>query len=209
MDSLGMRRLSKSLCVVGLILFVAARLPAGAAAAETGDVPTPPEPGWQVQADAGLVTSGSFSGWAVGMRGLKLWHQVGVGLDVESSSLSASGIAPDNQLPFQYSFHSTYIGGMVRMHQSIGRITPYLDIGGGHVSVSRGAQENTQCSYLGGFDIALAGGADARIVRGLALGLRLAVRLPFGSGGCDQALGPWSFELGPIVSFAIAAGYQW
>ena len=155
------------------------------------------------------MTSGPFSGWGVGFRGLAVWRYVALGAGIDTVSLSASGVAWGNSQPFEKSFRSTYGGALVRARLPVGLVTPYAELGLGYAWISNGSSTNTQCSYQSSINASVAAGADIRITRGLDLGVRWEFRRPSASGSCNDAYGPWGFEFQSLHMLAMGASYRW
>lgn len=204
-----MKRRLNLACVWSAAFFSTAPLSATPADADADAMATRPERLWQVQADVGFVTGSPFSGWGVGLRGLAVWRYVAVGTGVDSVRLSASGVSTHNNLPFDQSFRSTYAGALVRGRLPLGVVTPYAEIGVGYAWIGSETRNNSQCSYQSSIAAAVAAGADARIARGLELGLRWEARPPSGGTACNAAYGPWSFDFQSLHMFAAGTGYRW
>jgi hypothetical protein len=171
----------------------------------------PPSPAsWEAGATASYVTSGDFSGYGAG--GVALWlplEWLAIGATVDVARLSASGVAPRNRRPFRSAFVSAYAGPLAQFRLPLGRFLPYADLSLGAVIAEMTVRENAQCSWGSGIDGSAGAGVKVALDSGLLFGLRASARLPGGSLGCNEAAGPWSFGIDPLLSLGATVDFRW
>lgn len=165
---------------------------------------------WEASLHGSYALSGPFDGFGAAVSGL--WCPssfLGLGGVVDVTSVSARGETAANGLPYRHSFTSTFVGALIQARLPIGPMLPYADLALGYVDVGATHVENTQCAYAPGVDASLGLGLKVLVDRDFALGARAAARLPGAGLSCSDALGPWSFELAPLISLGATVDFRW
>jgi len=188
------------------LLAVAA--PGAAAGAEAVAAAGVLESQWRVEAGAGYAAADAFTGWGLSLHAGRVQGRYTMfGFAVDSTKLHAARTDATGAETDQ-GFRSTLWAGFFRGQLPTRFVTPYAELALGYTGIHGKEGLALPCDYQGGPNGAVAVGASAQPVYGVAIGLRAGLRLASTSAQCAVARAGSDGGL-VVKSLAMTVAYHW